>query len=147
MTQSDLFAGEATTASHRICNPARAGSIPAASTRAWGAPVRPGHEDGVPVGDPSPSANHAPDGRGKRDTSRLAYADMLGKLAPAEHRVMIYLADNEDATRAEIARAIGMPLAGVCGRVNRLIQAGRLVEEPRRACGVSGRQAHPVRLA
>ena len=47
-------------------------------------------------------------------------------------------------TRAEIAHYLGMRDSSVCGRVNKLLEAGLLVEHDRRKCKVTGSPAHPV---
>lgn len=93
----------------------------------------------------------SPDGRGMRDTSRAAYGEQRksGRVQGSQARITAYLEARrgQSFTRAEIARAIGMPLSGVCGRVNELIHIkGVLAEFPRRACRVSGKSAHPVGL-
>lgn len=100
---------------------------------------------------PPPISLRATDGRGRRDTSRAAYAEVraTGGLSNGQARVLTFLTARPGRafTRAEIARGTGMPLSGCCGRVNELIHIKRLlVEDPRRACAVSGKAAHPVRL-
>lgn len=92
------------------------------------------------------------DGRGRRDTSRAAYGEQVagGKVRGAQARITAFLEARrgQGFTRAEIAKAIGMPLSGVCGRVNELVHIKGVLEEmPRRACSVSGKAAHPVRVA
>lgn len=50
-------------------------------------------------------------------------------------------------TRREIERAAHLTISSVCGRVNELLTDGTLLEEPRRECSITGKAAHPVRLA
>jgi len=82
-----------------------------------------------------------------RDTSRLAY-DALD-LNAGQFRIVAFLRDHHPKafTRAELARASGIPINAVCGRVNELLKLGALEELVRRGCTTSGKQAHPVRLA
>lgn len=94
------------------------------------------------------AAGAAPDGRGKRDTSRAAYANV--ELSVREAEVMRYILAHTrpgwDWTRAELARAMGWRDGPMCGRVNALIAKGRLIEGPVRACRV-GKAGHSVRPA
>lgn len=126
MTQADLFAGVAQSGERRPVTPEVSGSKP--DTRA-----------------------NSPDGRGRRDTSRMAFAEQResGRLSNGQARVLAFLTarPGQSFTRAEIARDSRMPLQTVCGRVNELVHLKRmLVEDSRRECTVSGKSAHPVRL-
>lgn len=88
------------------------------------------------------------DGRGRRDTSIAAYRDV--PLQARETEVMRYILarpEVRDWTRAELAHAMGWRDGPVCGRVNALIAKGRLIEGARRACAMSGKQAHAVRAS
>jgi len=49
-------------------------------------------------------------------------------------------------TRAELAEYMHIRMSSVCGRVHELMRAGLLVEYPRRSCGITHEQAHPVGL-
>lgn len=72
-----------------------------------------------------------------------------GSLGNQERTVLDFLARHpaRDWTRSELAAASGIRLSSVCGRANTLVALERVVEGPRRACGVTGRSAHPLRLA
>lgn len=83
-------------------------------------------------------------------TSIAAYRDLQARdqLNPQQSRIVAHFALHPaPLTRAELAALISMKLQSVCGRVNELIEAGVLVEDPARKCGMGGRSAHPVRLA
>jgi len=94
---------------------------------------------------------HAPltnDGRGRCDTSRDALAEhrSSGKLGAQQQIVYAALTKSGQAwTRAELAAKTGLPVASICGRVRELLDLQMLVEEPRRPCSVSRKNAHPVR--
>ena len=49
-------------------------------------------------------------------------------------------------TRAELSEYMIIRMSSICGRVHELMQAGLLVEYPRRSCGITHEQAHPVGL-
>lgn len=93
----------------------------------------------------------APDGRGRRDTSRMAFAEQrdAGKLANNQARIVALLKANlgRDYTRSEIGEATGMPINVVAGRTNELIHVKCLLEEKRkRACAVTGKTVWAVGL-
>lgn len=50
-------------------------------------------------------------------------------------------------TRAELAYYMELRESSVCGRVKELLDAGLIVELPRRKCTVTGHMAHPVTVA
>lgn len=85
-------------------------------------------------------------GRGKRDTSRDAYAQV--NLSQREEEVLRYVLayPGRDWTRAELAKAMGWRDGPMCGRVNALVAKGRLIEGPARDCTV-GKRGHAVRAA
>ena len=84
---------------------------------------------------------------GVADTSIDAYrAHTVRDLSDGQALVMAYIRPTVDFTRSEIARASGIPLQSVCGRVNELVAAGRLEHGPRRNCSITGNGANPVRL-
>jgi predicted transcriptional regulator len=83
-----------------------------------------------------------------RDTSLAAFRAMGPRLGTQQRTVVEYLEEHRRAfTRNELALATGLALSAICGRVNELVKAGALVECPRRRCHVTGKSAHPVRLA
>ena len=97
-------------------------------------------------------------GSGRRDTSIEAFHahKNSGKLSRQQQLIMDWAAITSpwifDAriggwTRSEIAQRTGFRLSAICGRCNELIKLGKLIELPRRACRVTGKSAHPVRLA
>jgi len=80
-------------------------------------------------------------------TSLDAYrSHTVRDLSEGQARVMAAVRPRVDFTRAELAKASGMPLQSVCGRVNELVSAGELEHGPRRLCSVTGNAANPVRL-
>ena len=63
-------------------------------------------------------------------TSREAYKEHrdTGKLGMQAQRILTAMIDGQGYSRRELARAMGLELSSVCGRVNELLQAGLLVE-------------------
>jgi hypothetical protein len=86
---------------------------------------------------------------GVRDTSIEAYRDITesGDSLRLETRIERCLSNGADLTRNEIAEAAHIRIQSVCGTVFSMRQAGTLVELPRRACKVTGRQAYPLKLS
>lgn len=83
------------------------------------------------------------------DTSLDAYREHRdsGELSAQQKKVMLFFhMHGGEYTRSELAGSIPMRLSSVCGRVFELIELGYLTEGPRRACGVTGVSAHPVKL-
>lgn len=80
-----------------------------------------------------------------KDTSLMAYAQIYpahtqrGKVFRT-----IKKGPKSGLTRQEISKKSGVPINAVCGRVNELIQRGSVIEGDRRACRVTGIQAHPL---
>jgi hypothetical protein len=85
------------------------------------------------------------------DTSLLAFDRLREspRLSAQERAVLsaLNLSATGALTRAEIAVRAEIRHSSACGRVRSLLDAGVLIEEPRRACRVTGEAAHPVRLA
>jgi hypothetical protein len=84
------------------------------------------------------------------DTSRQALQEerASGRLGWQQVRILRWIRENGGAhTRAELSERLGIRLSSICGRVHELVAVGELVEGPRRRCSVTGRAAHPVRLA
>jgi len=83
-----------------------------------------------------------------RDTSLSAYDGLKsdGRAGAQEQRVLDAMQHGRDYSLQELARATGMPINAVSGRVNGLKKKGLVVEAPRRACSVTGNTIHPVRL-
>lgn len=81
-------------------------------------------------------------------TSLAAYRSLQAedKLSPQERTVMASVTRFNCLTREEIAHNTGMRLSAVCGRVNALIAAGRLVERGTKRSPTSGKLAKCVRL-
>lgn len=80
------------------------------------------------------------------DTSLMAYHAMAPReLSASQSRVMDVVQAGKSYSRAEIAKATGMPLQSVCGRVNELIAAKRLEHGPQRQCSVTNKTINPVR--
>ena len=81
------------------------------------------------------------------DTSIEAYhGHTVGDLTEGQRRVMAVIKEGRDYSRAEIAKASGLPLQSVCGRVNELLTAKRLEHGPRRECAITQNTVNPVRL-
>lgn len=73
-----------------------------------------------------------------------------GKLGEQQRAIMLWFHAKHrdvDVTRAELAKATGIRLSSVCGRVFELIEAGYLEETGRRRCTVTGSSAHALRIA
>lgn len=79
-------------------------------------------------------------------TSRDAYKEHrdTGKLGMQAQRILTAMIDGQGYSRRELARAMGLELSSVCGRVNELLQAGLLVEGESRRCSVTHKRIHPV---
>ena len=97
-------------------------------------------------------------GSGRRDTSIEAFHahKASGKLSKQQQDIIDWMRwdwimakpnDKGERTRSELSDGCGMKLSTVCARVNELLKLGKLVELPRRKCRVTGKSAHPVRLA
>lgn len=86
-----------------------------------------------------------------RDTSLLAFADPLeqGEITQRQFEVLDFLTEHRglNFSRREIAKMTGMELCSVTGRVNELLQKRLIVEEAKRACCISRKTVHPVRVA
>lgn len=83
------------------------------------------------------------------DTSLDAYREHRdsGELGAQQKKLMLFFhTKGGQHTRAELAEKIPMRLSSVCGRVNELVKLGFLVEGDRRACSVTGKNAHVVKL-
>lgn len=83
------------------------------------------------------------------DTSRSAYREhrASGELGTQQRKLMLFFhGRGGEHTRSELAQSTGMRLSSVCGRVNELVAMGYLEDAPRRACRVTGKSAHPVRI-
>lgn len=88
---------------------------------------------------------------GVRDTSRDAYQELKhsGALSAQQHQVLvaIVMGNQADWTRQELARATGLGINAVCGRVNEMLRAPFevLEEVGRRSCTVTGESANALR--
>lgn len=83
-----------------------------------------------------------------RQTSIEAHAAIQvdGVAATQVERIINYLERHANVTRREIARATGIEVSAVAGRVNTLVASDVLVEHSSRKCSISGRNAHTVSL-
>ncbi len=81
-----------------------------------------------------------------RDTSLEAYASVPINRRQAEIVAFLKRYGGADLTRGEVSVLSGIPINCVCPRVLELIEAGVLMEMPRRKCRFSGRAAYPVAL-
>jgi hypothetical protein len=86
---------------------------------------------------------------GVRDTSLAAYRGLQqsGELTRQQREIFAFITSGtrSDWTRKEISEACGIPINAVAGRVHELVEKGKLEELPRRACRITGEQAHPLR--
>lgn len=83
-----------------------------------------------------------------RYTSIIAYDEIKRSNKDANQRDYLrwVLERMREATRSELADATGIPLSAICGRVHEMIACGEFEELPRRACSITGKQAHPVTI-
>ena len=90
-------------------------------------------------------------GSGLRDSSRDAFHDhkAAGKLGKQQQAIYSFLTLNahQDYTRGELAAAMGLPVASICGRCRELLDIKVISEKGRRECAVTGKSAHSVRAA
>jgi DNA-binding MarR family transcriptional regulator len=83
------------------------------------------------------------------ETSRQAYDEHResGELGAQQRRLMLWFHEHQgEHTRSELARATGIRLSSICGRVNELIELGYLEEGAARKCRETNRTANPVRI-
>lgn len=79
-------------------------------------------------------------------TSIDAYHDHrdTGKLGQQAQQILSAMIEGERYSRRELARALGMELSSVCGRVNELLQIGLLAEGEPRRCSITHKRINPV---
>lgn len=83
---------------------------------------------------------------GVAGTSLDAYhAHTARDLSQGQQRVLSFIKDGRDYTRAELAAISGIPINVICPRVSELITAGCIEPAPRRRCSQTGNDANPVR--
>lgn len=84
-------------------------------------------------------------------TSLDAHRQIVAANTPSqqEGEILAFLAQHpaEAFTRNEIAEAIGMRVASVCGRCNTMVKRRDVVEGPRRLCRVTGFGGHVIQIA
>lgn len=85
-----------------------------------------------------------------RDTSLDAYLDLscAGEIAERQRDLLRFLVNNSerDHSRRELARATGIELCSVTGRVRELLDRELIQECALRKCRISGRGVYPVRV-
>lgn len=85
------------------------------------------------------------------ETSRTRYHELVatGDLSRQQAELLSHMTPGKDYTRAELSRISGMMINVVTGRVNELIEAGKLEEQEgeKRRCEVTGYTAKVVRLS
>lgn len=79
-------------------------------------------------------------GAGRRNRKR-AYQDSASRHPSQQQRVLDHLLSIDGATREEISHALRLPLASVCGRVNKLLELGLIIETNLKRATMSGCQA------
>lgn len=79
-------------------------------------------------------------------TSREAYQEHkdAGKVGLQAQRILTSMIEGQGYSRRELARAMGIELSSVCGRVNELLQIGLLAEGEPRRCGITHKRINPV---
>jgi predicted transcriptional regulator len=72
-----------------------------------------------------------------------------GKLSHQEQQIVDFLKAHwsRNWSRLEIARDTGLPVASVCGRVNKLVDEGYVEPDPKRPCSITGKTVSPVRIS
>lgn len=134
---------EAKTDPFQVCNAVRDRMFPAGESAGG---VERGTAFARPVVCPPPAAT------GVRDTSKAAYSGLRysGALTVQQKLVLttITFGSQHDWTRQELARATGLGINAICGRVNELLHDPFrcLVECGRRRCGVTGENVNVLRL-
>ena len=82
------------------------------------------------------------------DTSLEAWWDIQDHLTASRVRILrLFQGLGESYTRAELSKRGMCGINEVCPRVRELLDRGFLIELPTRNCAITGRTAHPVRLA
>lgn len=79
-------------------------------------------------------------GAGRKNRNRN-YHDSKPRHPSQRAKVLQWLDVVTDATREEIASALGIPLASVCGRVSELVKSGEVVETKNRRETTNGKFA------
>lgn len=82
------------------------------------------------------------------DTSIDCYHEIHneGRLTRLQSQIMASINSGADYTLQELVRLTGLPVNTVSGRCNELRTAKRLEHGKTRACSVTGRKVHPVKL-
>lgn len=82
------------------------------------------------------------------DTSIDCFNDLRAtrKLSRMQSQIMAAINPGADYTLQELVRLTGLPVNTVSGRCNELRTAKRLEHGKTRACSVTGRKVHPVKL-
>ena len=82
-----------------------------------------------------------------RHTSRIAYKNIIeeGKADSQQSYIIRLLKHEAPLSRREISKATNIEIGSVSGRVNELKKEGRLKEDPKRKCNITGRLVTPVR--
>jgi len=77
-----------------------------------------------------------------RDTSLAAYIGITADGTAATKRAIVYRQIlRQPGTRNEIAKATGLPINTVCGRVRELLDVGAVFEFGQATCSVTGKTA------
>lgn len=79
-------------------------------------------------------------GAGRKNRNRN-YHDSKPRHPSQQQRVLDHLLSIDGATREEISQALRLPLASVCGRVNKLLELGLIIETNLKRATTSGCQA------
>lgn len=82
------------------------------------------------------------------DTSIKTYHAIKadGTLTLRQGQVMSVIYPGQDYTLQELVKLTGLPVNVISGRCNELRELERLELAPTRACSVTGRTVHPVKL-
>jgi hypothetical protein len=81
-------------------------------------------------------------------TSLAAYDELrsTGKLNARQRQVMAVIQPGRDYSLQELVMLCGLPINCVSGRVKELKDSGQLEHGPTRACSLTHKTIHPVRL-
>lgn len=85
------------------------------------------------------------------ETSRQRYHKLVetGDVSRQQAELMSFMSPGKDYTRAELSQISGLMINAVTGRVNELLQDGKLEEQDgeKRKCSVTGYTAKVVRMS
>lgn len=83
-----------------------------------------------------------------RETSLDTYRDITdsGKVGQQAQTILNHIKPGYDYSLQELVKLTGIAINAISGRVNDLKKMGLLVESTKRACSITKRTVHPVKL-